>query len=1353
MFPNLNIAPPKSNRSGNSKGIFWRKDTVTKVWEKLKVVAKKVKIITQKETFEINKLIEDNKDQEVLVKLLDYKFINFYRNKDALLPSNAFMEVLIIHQRFDIIKKLLNDEAYEFDYNYIFKCIIKVLNAQRPKHHYNHISAHSKKTFHTKSIKYDDHVGNASRTNTNKLNHQTSNMSHNNNISEMNEYKIIENLISQNLYDKNNEYHIKIISWVLAKFNMISSFQILLANNTSYLDIECNQFNNFLTVNDINGYGSDSVQFQHTIEYCLYTGFEDLAISLCESNTLQKEYNGMAAIAAETESMSFLKYLWEKEDERLNQLSRKQSRMHRLNIFKQQVITFKAKFSINSVIKILVENDKKLTSKNKSNTNINKILSWENIDKDNSFIDALFQYNCFEQISTLVSKWPAEKFSNPDFFKIAIHKKQTELILFYLTRKETRKILLERSIQEHIVKEYTIKGDLLYYAAEMLKFIYKNQWDVQLTKELCKNITKTLKTKDFLNCHSIILTCLLLMEFLTQIKTVSVINANRCEKLKYDLLEFAKNIQESTQQEQYISYLMKQKDTKRRTAFQIASENSVYELLETPEIGTIIKKMWDGTLSNNGLLTASSMHRFLFDKEKRANDPLWSFDLLDKRKVFSFQLSVWLDSCSMRFNPIGISSVLLVVIYNVFIYLLNIHDDMMNEFDKLSPETYYLFLAYLILVNLQTFDFFNQLIFSIKTHKPFKVDSWTSIDFLLFIFAWLATLDTKHIAGEYHTYQHVPNLIEEYVFAMQLPIIKELVNETQTYSHMISFVLRVVILVINDILVWVRVAGVLLTYKEMGPVMRMIFSMAIILIKYLIIIAMFLALCAGVFTSLFNRYSEQFIDFSTSVISLFGGFLNNFNCTNFMPGYTYFGSMLVMAYVCIAAVLFVNLLIAVLSNVYERLSKVVDASHRAILIQYYKKYKWHKQYGYLLFLTPPLNVINIPVLIINSIVCVKQETFNSFVTKVYYVIAYFPFIFIFFTLYTVLLIPFCYLKGIVMNVKYLSDSKIFFIFKLLVFLRWLFCGVFVLLYIYMRDIIMCIAYLFNEAEEKMDDFQRVKKNITVDDVITFLKFIHSPIAPENKKDIHSLFMAYLEFEATEKAAINENVKKAKEYMKKIRKSTITGKLGDLKVNNAQIENKTVMMYNNLEEGEHASAIYTSYIRKNLMIIEILENFTLDNDKEGGNYMDIDKMRKLLPMTMTIKNEHFKRLIHSDVHTLNQAMSKLKTSKIAFLQYQLLNKIVSLGQRLDQGIDNELRSLKLQMDLDKEDKKKKKKNNNITGNNNTNQMTEEEIEERKKALEEKKNFQYVLYKLKSDAIDVVNNRKIKQQVYYDNSSMS
>ena len=138
------------------------------------------------------------------------------------------MEILTINQRFDVIQKLLDDEAYEFDNSYIFKCIIRVLNAQKSKYHMNKAidTVYSKKTFHTKSIKFD---GNESRrTNTNKLNHQLSSGS---NFIETDQHKIIENLISQNLYDKNNEYHIKILSWVLAKFNMISSFQILLKNN------------------------------------------------------------------------------------------------------------------------------------------------------------------------------------------------------------------------------------------------------------------------------------------------------------------------------------------------------------------------------------------------------------------------------------------------------------------------------------------------------------------------------------------------------------------------------------------------------------------------------------------------------------------------------------------------------------------------------------------------------------------------------------------------------------------------------------------------------------------------------------------------------------------------------------------------------------------------------------------------------------------------------------------------------------------------------------------------------------------------------------------------------------------
>ena len=53
-----------------------------------------------------------------------------------------------------------------------------------------------------------------------------------------------------------------------------------------------------------------------------------------------------------------------------------------------------------------------------------------------------------------------------------------------------------------------------------------------MTKELCQNVIKTLKSKDILNCHSPILTCLLLVEFINQIKEIAFLDIDRgtCEE-------------------------------------------------------------------------------------------------------------------------------------------------------------------------------------------------------------------------------------------------------------------------------------------------------------------------------------------------------------------------------------------------------------------------------------------------------------------------------------------------------------------------------------------------------------------------------------------------------------------------------------------------------------------------------------------------------------------------------------------------------------------------------------------------------------------------------------------------------
>ena len=68
---------------------------------------------------------------------------------------------------------------------------------------------------------------------------------------------------------------------------------------------------------------------------------------------------------------------------------------------------------------------------------------------------------------------------------------------------------------------------------------------------------------------------------------------------------------------------------------------------------------------------------------------------------------------------------------------------------------------------------------------------------------------------------------------------------------------------------------------------------------------------------------------------------------------------------------------------------------------------------------------------------------------------------------------------------------------------------------------------------------------------------------------------------------------------------------------------------------------------------------------------------LLPLSLNIDNYYIKRLLYTDINSLNKAVNKLRSKKNLFLQYTLLNKIVQTAIRLDKGIDSEIiKSLRL-----------------------------------------------------------------------------
>jgi hypothetical protein len=215
-------------------------------------------------------------------------------------------------------------------------------------------------------------------------------------------------------------------------------------------------------------------------------------------------------------------------------------------------------------------------------------------------------------------------------------------------------------------------------------------------------------------------------------------------------------------------------------------------------------------------------------------------------------------------------------------------------------------------------------------------------------------------------------------------------------------------------------------------------------------------------------------------------------------------------------------------------------------------------------------------------------------------------------------------------ISYLANTKLTTIFKYYYFVRWLLLGILYLVYIIIRDIYLCFTYIFIEIERKDDEFLRMTKNLTDQDVINIFKFIHSQKAMESRSDVHSMFMAYLDFEKEEIGEPKPNQEL------KVENTMGTNKLGKVGTKILKKETKVDNRQNKVTKNiliQNDDTDMTTKIRKNLMVIETLENFAINDDNITQSSVNVIKMRKILPLVYNVKKKHFNRLVYSHVSIL------------------------------------------------------------------------------------------------------------------------
>ena len=1206
-------------------------------------------------------LIKENQDKlsDNIIKAIKDDDINLIQdlmlsdtNKiiyKKILQKETFINMMLINKRMKMLNIILEDHFYKFNSLFPFEYITKKLKLR------------NKNIFESEELR-----------------------------------QFLLNVVESGLYDKGLS---KVMGWFLVCFDLKQEFIHFININSDYYPYE----QRIYIENDydlINEYRNNPQNFNEILILCLKNGLEELAIELVHVEG-KLENGSVITTAIKFKNKDFLKYVWEEPIISFKRHHLKNRRIFNLNQDKNK--DNDSKLCFNKGMKVfnissLIDQKKKKNFLSK-NLITDIISTWKFLDQDNELFNSLFKSDLYDEMNILIYRFPNHKnwrFTKL-YFKTIIKNKVINLILPCLKDDKCKEVLKEKDIQQFIVNNYLTVGNLLYYGAEMINNIPTAYLDYSLSNIFIDNIILALKNRVITNCHSPVLTCLIIYEIISNIKQISINFGLKCKKVSNKLMTICKNIDESTSDEKYIKYLLSQKDSKGRNGYEIAAYIPGCPILESNKIGNIVDNMWQGHLRYEGIFDFNILLRFIKSPKSKDSNPFNAFNAPEMHKTYFHQICLWKSSCALRFIQESLTTILLIIIYNLFLFYIVNYDEIMSNFNELTKRDKWLLIIYIIWCCIIVLNIPLNIIYcKLSKKRKFSFDFWNCIEIAMMICSFLTLVDTQKLFGKYDEYGNL------------IPSNK--INDA-------AFLIRVIILSANDFLVWLRITGILLTYNEFGSLIRMIYLLSIIVAKYLVIYLIIIVASATIYTTLFYKASIMYDSYSKTFTTLFQGYLQN-SKYQYFSYYKKFGAILCIIFVIFGGIILVNMLIILLSNEYEKLSASVVVSHKSTLIKYYKRYKWDKKYGYIMFLATPFNIINYLIIplhlffekknknksIKNSLKNInientnsesditktlttdenfdlkdiieknknekiedinnqndkKEDIFNSTVTTIYFLLFYFPYIFIVEALTSLLFIPYSYILGIFRSIKNKNSLRRGFdIF--LIFILWIILGIPFIIFNYLLNLFFLCTTIFNNFDKgEMNEKRRIKESITTKEIEKFMQFIHSR-EHKDKEDLQTLFRNFLLWEH-EKS--DKMTRRFSNYIKKLTH------IGETKAKNI---NFTLIGLNNKNSKKSSkknsasfSFVFSSRIyKRNLIIIEILQNFLIDN---SYFIVDIEKMKMILPYTMNINNEYIKTLIYTNISNIQKALNKKNKKRNGFIESKTLNKMYGSVIRLNKIFD-------------------------------------------------------------------------------------
>lgn len=623
-------------------------------------------------------------------------------------------------------------------------------------------------------------------------------------------------------------------------------------------------------------------------------------------------------------------------------------------------------------------------------------------------------------------------------------------------------------IQQHLISLLD-KGKTCLLAIEVISRISLKSWNFEITRELCVKLSSFIKKRrEIVYCNAPVLFCVLVSELMLKFSKFSRHFKSKCFNVSVSYVSLVYNFQDFISDEESLSYYFTQTDSRKRSVLEIIAKNELYELLSKDNIGLIVTKLWFGSESYLGVHKASSIVTTALAPE--GSDESLQFKTgVDKSKPYNFQLNQWTHICSNRFSAQGISILALIILYQIFLYSLVSKGSLVKSGQHLDEKN--LFTIILIMIFGISCEQILIIIYRLINREKIRISMWQVNDWLigLYIIFISAEVPYKLLRDDLITFESA-NMASGVIYSIML------------------------------FMLCMKFVHITMTSEAFGPFLSMALMIFKEILPFFVVYSGFILCMSSVFTLLFKSttgYERVDLSLRTLYMATIGPFTINSFADNKMA----FGAAVLALFLLLAHVLMLNLLVGIVSNVFNRFQNQVESQYRAVLIETYYKNLWSDYCGMLIFLPTPLNAVS---LLLCPIIFGKNRLkWNKRITKVLHLFYAVPY-FCLFLIVSCLALPLAYLRGFIIygktgvEIQVIEKVNIFDIpseeepqtvirFSYKKCFLWTFIGIPWLLYALLRDSFhfWTLTYLDSSSTKIEDQISTIDENF----IINFYKTI------------------------------------------------------------------------------------------------------------------------------------------------------------------------------------------------------------------------------------------------------------------------